>query len=220
MSEIEQKPASGAETLPEEASPKSAAARAGGIWTELGPTLSFILIYNVLLRFPEEGLFSRENALYWATGVLIVSTLAVIIMKVIRGQRVPPFLLISSSLVGIFGTLGILFHSKLFLFLKPTIINLLFASMIFGGLAVGRNIWKMLFHELMDLPDFAWRTLAIRWGLFFVAMAAWNEFLWRTFSEATWANWKLGNIVIGFAFALANAPYTLKHMYDPEKPKG
>ena len=27
-----------------------------------------------------------------------------------------------------------------------------------------------------------WRTLAIRWGLFFVAMAVWNEFLWRYFA--------------------------------------
>jgi intracellular septation protein len=47
-------------------------------------------------------------------------------------------------------------------------------------------------------------------------MAAWNEFLWRNFSEATWANWKLGNIVIGIVFALANTPYTLKHMRKPE----
>ena len=206
------------ETQAETGNGKSAAARAGGIWTELGPTLSFIVIYNVLLRFPEEGLFSKENALFWATGILIVTTLFVVVMKIVRKQRIPPFLLISSSLVGLFGTLGIVFHSKLFLFMKPTVINLLLAGMIFGGLAVGRNIWKMLFHELMDLPDFAWRTLAIRWGLFFVAMAIWNEFLWRTFSEATWANWKLGNIVIGFVFALANAPYTMKHMRHPDKP--
>ena len=63
--------------------------------------------------------------------------------------------------------------------------------------------------------DFAWKTLAIRWGLFFIAMAIWNEFLWRSFTEATWANWKLGNIVITFLFALANTPYTLKHMTAP-----
>lgn len=205
------------ETQTDTGNGKSATARANGIWTELGPTLSFIVVYNVLLRFPEEGLFSKTNALFWATGILIVATFAVIVTKIIRKQRIPPFLLISSSLVGLFGALGIVFHSKLFLFMKPTIINLLLAGMIFGGLAVGRNIWKMLFHELVDLPDFAWRTLAIRWALFFVSMAVWNEFLWRSFSEATWANWKLGNIVIGFVFALANAPYTLKHMHEPDK---
>ena len=36
-----------------------ATAKAGSIWTELGPTLAFIGIYNVMLRFPEgEGLFT------------------------------------------------------------------------------------------------------------------------------------------------------------------
>ncbi len=195
-----------------------AAGRANSIWTELGPTLAFIVIYNVMLRLPEgDGLFTKETALYWATGVLIVATLGVVIQKLIRGDRIPPFLIISSSLIAVFGITGILLQSKLFLFIKPTIINLLFAGVIFGGLAVGRNIWKMLFHELFDLPDFAWRTLAIRWGLYFVAMAVWNEFLWRNFSEATWANWKLGNIVIGFVFALANTPYTLKHLRQTQK---
>ena len=194
-----------------------ATAKAGSIWTELGPTLAFIGIYNVMLRFPEgEGLFTKDTALYWATGVLIVFTAFVIIQKLIRGERIPPFLIVSSALIGAFGTAGILLQSKLFLFIKPTIINLLYAGVIFGGLAVGRNIWKMLFHTVFDLPDHAWKTLAIRWGLYFVAMAAWNEFLWRNFSEATWANWKLGNIVIGVVFALANTPYTLKHMRKPE----
>jgi intracellular septation protein len=200
------------EDISRDASEKSPAARAGGIWTELGPTLAFIVIYNVMLRFPEQGLFSKENALYWATGVLIIATLAVIGMKLIRKQRIPPFLLVSSGLIGIFGTLGIVFHSKLLLFLKPTIINLMFAGAIFGGLAVGRNIWKMLFNELFHLPDYAWRVLAIRWGLYFIAMAIWNVVVWQAFGETAWANWKMGNIIIGFVFAMANAPYTLKHM--------
>ncbi len=206
------------EDTSQDASQKSPAARTGGIWTELGPTLAFIVIYNVMLRFPERGLFSKENALYWATGVLIIATLAVIGMKLIRKQRIPPFLLVSSGLIGVFGTLGIVFHSKLLLFLKPTIINLMFAGAIFGGLAVGRNIWKMLFNELFDMSDHAWRVIAIRWGLFFVAMAIWNIVVWQAFGEVAWANWKLGNIVIGFVFALANAPFMMKHMHHPERP--
>lgn len=206
------------ETQTETGNGKSPAARANGLWTELGPTLGFIVAYNVLLRFPEGGLFSKENALYWATGILIVATLSVIAMKLIRKQRIPPFLLISSGMIAVFGTLGIVFHSKLLLFLKPTIINLMFAGAIFGGLAVGRNVWKMLFNELFDMSDHAWRTIAIRWGLFFVAMAIWNIIVWQAFGEAAWANWKLGNIVIGFVFALANAPFMMKHMHHPEKP--
>ncbi|MEO0467799.1 MAG: septation protein IspZ, partial [Pseudomonadota bacterium] len=47
--------------------------------------------------------------------------------------------------------------------------------------AIGSNIWKVMFEKVFDLPDHAWRTLAIRWGLYFVAMAAWNEYLWRMY---------------------------------------
>ena len=192
----------------------------GNIWAELGPTLVFVVVYNVLLRFPEgDGLFTKHTALYWATGALIVMTLGVILQKLVKGERIPPFLILSSVLIGTFGTIGIVLQSKTFLFIKPTIINFLFAGVIFGGLAVGRNIWKMFFESAFQLPDFAWRTLAIRWGLYFVAMGIWNLVLWQFFSEGTWANWRLGNVGLGFVFALANVPYTLKHMINPEKPK-
>ena len=60
MTELENKTAIHTDDAPQEANVKDAAARAGGIWTELGPTLAFIVIYNVMLRFPEEGLFSSE----------------------------------------------------------------------------------------------------------------------------------------------------------------
>ncbi|MEO0713894.1 MAG: septation protein IspZ [Pseudomonadota bacterium] len=198
----------------------TAADKAGSLWGEVGPAIAFVVIYNVMLRLPSgDGLFTSDTALYWATGVLMVATGAVIAMKLLRGEKVPPFLLISSAVIGVFGAVGILWQSKTFLFVKPTIVNLLYAAVIFGGLAVGRNIWKMLFKNVFDLPDFAWRTLAIRWGLFFVGMAIWNEFLWRNFSEATWANWKLGNFAIVLIFGALNTPYTLKHLQDSdEKP--
>lgn len=197
----------------------TAADKAGSLWGELGPTLAFIVIYNVLLRLPSEtALFNQDTALYWATGALMIGTGAIVAYKFAKKQKIPPFLLISSAVIGIFGTIGIVWQSKEFLFIKPTIVSLIFASVIFGGLAVGRNIWKMLFESVFDLPDFAWRTLAVRWGLYFIAMAIWNIVLWQFFSEETWANWRLGNLALGVLFALANTPYTLKHLQSDDKP--
>lgn len=196
---------------------KTAKEKVGSVWAELGPVLLFVVTYNILLQFPDgEGLLTKDNALYWATGLLIASTLVVVAKRLLNKQKVPPMLLISSVLIGTFGAIGIITQSKLVLYMKPTIMNLLYAGVIFGGLAVGRNVGKMLLNSVFDLPDFAWKTIAIRWGLFFLAMAAWNEFLWRNFSEMTWGNWKLGNIAISFAFALANTPYMLKHMTPVE----
>ena len=195
-----------------------AADKAGDLLGDLLPVIGFIVVYNLMRMFPgDEGTwFAKDKALYWATGILMVGTAWAVISKKRQGKKIPPIMIITAAIVGGFGTLGIVLQSPEFLYVKPTIQNLFLASLIFGGLIIGKNIWKLMFKEVFSLPDFAWRTLAIRWGVFFVAMALWNEILWRNFSEDTWANWKLGNMVIVFVFGALNTPYTLKHLIDDE----
>ncbi|MEO0981541.1 MAG: septation protein IspZ [Pseudomonadota bacterium] len=160
-----------------------AADKAGQIWNDLIPVVGFIICYNALrIAGPETGLFSKETALYWATGILIIATAAVVGLKLKRNEPIPPFLIISSLIVGGFGTLGIVLQDKSFLYIKPTIQNLFLAALVFGGFLLGRNIWKEMFKTVFDLPDFAWNQLAIRWGVLFIVMALWNEYLWRTFA--------------------------------------
>ena len=188
---------------------------AAGLWSELWPVLSFLVIYNVMRRFPEgEGLFTPDYALYWATGVLMLGMGYEVTKRFLRKQKISPLMLLSAGMVGVFGTLGILLQSKAFLLHKPTIINLIFVVIIFGGLMTGRNLWKIMFESLFSLPDFAWKRITICWGIYFLAMAGWNEILVATVSEDAWANWKLGNLVIGFVFAMSLVPYTLKHTIE------
>lgn len=189
---------------------------ATSLWGELWPVLAFLIIYNVMRRFPEEGLFSSETALYWATGVLMIGMGYEVIKRLLRKQKISPLMILSAGMVGVFGTLGIFLQSKTFLLHKPTIINVIFASIIFGGLMFGRNLWKMMFDGLFSLPDFAWRRITICWGFYFLAMAGWNEFLVATVSEDAWANWKLGNMAIGLVFAMSLVPYTMKHTIEDE----
>ena len=139
-----------------------------------------------------------------------------VIKRLLRKQKISPLMILSAGMVGVFGTLGIFLQSKTFLLHKPTIINVIFASIIFGGLMFGRNLWKMMFDGLFSLPDFAWRRITICWGLYFLAMAGWNEFLVATVSEDAWANWKLGNMAIGLVFAMSLVPYTMKHTIEDE----
>ncbi len=191
---------------------------AANLWGELWPVLAFLVIYNVMRRFPESGgIFTPETALYWATGILMLGMGYEVTKRLLKRQALSPLMLMSAGMVGVFGALGILLQSKAFLLHKPTIINLIFAAIIFGGLASGRNLWKLMFQALFSLPDFAWRRLAICWGIYFMVMAGWNEILVATVSEDTWANWKLGNLVIGFVFALSLVPYTLKHTITDDK---
>jgi intracellular septation protein len=60
--------------------------------------------------------------------------------------------------------------------------------------------------------------LSIRWGVFFFAMAALNEVIWRNFSTDAWVNFKVfGLLPLTLVFAIANAPYMTKHMIEDDK---
>ena len=192
---------------------KFAAGKTGALWGELGPTILFVLIYNIMLRTGR-----AEAALYGATGALMVATFVIVLIKLYRREKIPPFLIISSSAIGVFGLIGILWQSRTLLYMMSTFIYILYASLIFGGLAVGRNIWKLLFNALFKIPDHVWRTLAIRWGLFFVFEAALNEILWRNFPEAVWANFKFWNMFLVLAFGLLQLPITLRHWGQTDDP--
>lgn len=167
-----------------------AAGKANQIWGELLPVISFVAVYN-LIRLADidisttigglELAVNPETALYWATGVLIIMTVGFICYRLFSGGRVPLFTLLSAGIVGAFGIIGIVLQDKGFIYAKPTIQQLVLAAFIFGSLAFGTNIWKVMFKSVFDLPDHAWTQLAIRWGGYFVVMAAANEFIWRYF---------------------------------------
>jgi intracellular septation protein len=162
---------------------ETAAGKANQIWGDFIPVIGFILTYNIFRRVELlGGLINKDTAIYWATGVLILLMLGFLAKQLIQRQPVSQMMVFSSAIVGGFGLIGILLQEKAFIYVKPTIQQLFMAGMIFIPLMFGKNLWKSLFAKVFDLPDFAWRTLAIRWGLFFVAMAIWNEYLWRMYA--------------------------------------
>lgn len=179
----------------------------GQLAVDLGPALVFMVSYNLARRS------DPANAIFWSTGLFMAATALALGWAFLVQKRAPPMLLVTAAIVLIFGGLTLYLHDATFAYIKPTIINLLFAAAIFGGLLVKRNVWKLLFQSAFELPDRIWTILAVRWGLFYVFLAGLNEAIWRTQTEAFWANFKVvGVIPITFLFLLANLPITLKHM--------
>ena len=123
---------------------KFAAGKTGALWGELGPTILFVVVYNIALRMG-----NPETALYWATGALMASALVIVAIKLIRKDKIPPFLIISSTLIGGFGVTGIVWQSKTFLLVMPTFINGLYAGLIFGRFGRGAQyledaLWRII----------------------------------------------------------------------------
>jgi intracellular septation protein len=162
--------------------------------------------------------FSRAG-LMTATAVLIGATLVALAASYAIERRIALMPLISAGLVAVFGGLTLWLADETFIKMKPTIVYLLFATALLGGLALGRPFLKTLFQMAFHLTDAGWRILTLRWGAFFVAMAVLNEIVWRNFSTDLWVDLKVfGFLPLTMLFALAQIPLVRRHAL-PDEPK-
>ena len=160
--------------------------------TDFGPLLIFFTIY-----------FNNENDLKTAIPPFIIATLIALITIYFLEKRIPMVPLVSGILITFFGGLTLYFDNKIFFYMKPTIINLLFAAILFfGKYFTKKHLLKIFFQNAFDLKDEGWKKLNNRWITFFIFVAILNEIIWRTQSEAFWVNFKVwGLIPISLLFA-------------------
>ena len=87
--------------------------------------------------------------------------------------------------------------------MKPTIINLLFAGILFfGKYFTKKPLLKFFFQSAFDLENEGQKKLNNRWIVFFIFVAILNEMVWRTQTESFWVNFKVwGLLPISFLFA-------------------
>ncbi|MES1197246.1 MAG: inner membrane-spanning protein YciB [Pseudomonadota bacterium] len=180
---------------------------------DLGPVAVFVVVYNVLQRF------RPTDAVYIATGVFIVTTIAAIIYCQRTRGKIPPVLIVTGVLVTLFGGLTIVLHNPTFIQVKPTFLYLFYAAAIVFSVVIRQNVWKLLFGHVFVLPDRIWTILALRWSAFFAFQALLNEYIRRTQSLEFWVN---SRILIVFPlillFGLLNAPITLKYSGKTDAP--
>lgn len=158
---------------------------------ELGPLIAFFIAYRTL-------------GIFWATGATMAATLLLVAVYYAMHRRLSVILTITATVVFVFGSLTLWFNDPRFAYIKPTIVNLIFASILGAGLMRGRSLLKFVLGESMQLTDQGWRTLTIRWALFFAAMAGLNEIMWRFSAESTWAYFKFpGMLILNACFAMA-----------------
>lgn len=87
----------------------TAVGKANQLWADFGLVIAFVLVYNVLRRIDGfGGLIDEDAALFWATGVLLALMFGLLVRQLIVREPVSQMMLLSSAIVGGFGSIGIL----------------------------------------------------------------------------------------------------------------
>ena len=169
---------------------------------DFGPLLIFFFIY-----------FSNDNDLKLAIPPFVIATLIALVVVYYLEKRIPTVPLVSGILITLFGGLTLYFDNKVFFYMKPTIINLLFAGFLyFGKFFTQKPLLKVFFQNALSLENEGWQILNKRWILFFLFVAILNEIVWRTQTEAFWVNFKVwGLLPISFVFAASQVPLINKY---------
>ncbi|OUX53141.1 MAG: septation protein A [Pelagibacteraceae bacterium TMED287] len=170
--------------------------------TDFGPLLIFFTVY-----------YQSENNLKIAIPPLIVATLISVIIVYFVEKKIPYLPLVGAVLVSFFGGLTLYFNNPIFIYIKPTIINIIFAAaLLLGKIFFKINFLRFFFKNAFQLDEIGWDKLNSRWAFFFIFLAFVNEFMWRTQTEAVWVNFKVWGILpLTFIFTAAQLPLINKH---------
>ena len=170
--------------------------------SDFGPLLIFFVVY-----------YKSGNNLIVAIPPLIVATIIAIIIVYILEKRIPYIPLLGGLLISFFGGLTIYFQNPIFIYLKPTIINIVFAFTLFiGKVFFKKNFLKIFFKGSLKLREVGWDKLMYRWIGFFIFLAILNEIIWRTQGQEAWVNFKVWGILsLTFVFTAFQIPLINKY---------
>jgi intracellular septation protein len=173
--------------------------------TDFGPLAIFFFYY-----------YNNDKNLSIAIPPLIVATLIALAVVWFFEKRIPMMPLISGILITFFGLLTIITDDLRFIYMKPTIINILFAlALFFGKYFTNEPILKKIMGKSIALTNIGWELLNKRWMFFFLGLAVLNECIWRTQTEEFWVNFKVwGMLPITLVFTVFQVSLINKHKID------
>ena len=160
------------------------------ILIDIGPLAIFFIFYT------------RGN-LQSAILPFMIATIIAVLFSYIIEKKIPIMPTVGAGIILVFGGLTIYFDNEIFFKMKPTIINIIFACILYGGEFFKKPLLKLLLGKTLKLQSKGWSILTKRWVGFFLALAILNEIIWRTQSTDLWVNFKVfGILPITFIFTM------------------
>lgn len=183
---------------------------------EINPLLKFALEMGPLVVF---FVMNSRAGIYVGTGAFMAATVIALAVSYIMVRTIPIMPLVTAAFVLLFGGLTLWLADDLFIKLKPTIINLMFAAILFFGIMTGRLFIKLVLEGAFNLTERGWRLITWAWIGFFIFLAALNEVVWRNSSTDFWVSFKVfGVMPLTILFSFAMIPVIMRHTVQPLVP--
>lgn len=175
---------------------------------ELLPLLFFFVAY-------------QAYGLMEATVVLMGASSAALLFSYFKLRYVSMPLIIGTALIVVFGALTVALNDDIFIKMRPTIVNLIFASVLLVGVyGFRRGLLSVVFHMAFPLTEEGWLKLSMRWGFFFLFLASMNEIVWRSMPTDWWVNYKLFGVMgLTIAFTLMQMGLLKRYALPEEEAK-
>ena len=169
---------------------------------DIGPLAVFFIFYT-------------RSGLQASILPFMVATIIAVLFSYILEKKIPIMPTVGAAIVLLFGGLTIYFDNDVFFKMKPTIINVLFAVILYVGILMNKPFLKYLLVAALKLEEAGWKILTQRWIGFFIALAVLNEIVWRTQSTDVWVNFKVfGILQITFIFTMTQFPLIKKYKIE------
>lgn len=153
-----------------------------------------------------------------ATWVLVGASAAALIVGYAVERRLALMPLFAGAMALIFGTLGLIFHSDVFVKIKVTVVNAALSAFMIGGVLMKREPLKAIMGEAIHMPAAAWRTLTLRYGGYFAAVAVLNEIVRLSQDTPNWVKFRVALLPLALVFVATQLPFMMKHMAKGDEP--
>lgn len=158
--------------------------------------------------------------IYVATAVAIAAAIVQIAWCLVRKVAIKPVQWIALGFILLFGTATILLQDPFYIKVKWTLFYGLMGLLILGATLAGRNPIRSILGNEIELPAEAWRKFALSWGVFFIVLAALNQYFAMVLSLDAWVKVKVfGGTGLSIVFVIGQAFWLARYFPDePPKP--
>ena len=145
--------------------------------------------FPIIIFFAAYHLGGKDMVI--ATEAGIAATLLQVIIFWLRHRRFEKMHLITLALITVFGGITIMLGDSIYIKLKTTILEWVFALVFLGSQFFGKkNLVKRMMGAAVKAPDHVWKKLNYAWVTFFVVMGFLNLYVVYNFDDDVWLNFK------------------------------